>query len=236
MLVWTAWAAFGRTRWKADKHHKYPKKNSSGAKLSTSCGAPAISANVGKEMIAARLREDLEHCFCCCVGPDQGLWDDGLPVSAPVRVGVNILFYGKRKSAFPFHCLAGPDWPFSVVVLFLMISINAAVLYVISPIGWIPVMIGIIGAVSLLCAYMRTAFSDPGIIYKNDYPAPPEQRDLESSESLTTTQSPVTLSASMPGVPHTIECGQCALRRPYTARHCDYCKVCIDNLDHHCPW
>eukprot|EP01032_Pedospumella_encystans_P008432 gene8432-10011_t len=40
----------------------------------------------------------------------------------------------------------------------------------------------------------------------------------------------------MPAVPHTIECGQCDLRRPYTARHCDYCKLCVDNLDHHCPW
>lgn len=32
-----------------------------------------------------------------------------------------------------------------------------------------------------------------------------------------------------------IECGQCELQRPYTARHCHYCGVCIDELDHHCP-
>ena len=43
-------------------------------------------------------------------------------------------------------------------------------------------------------------------------------------------------STIMPSVPHTIECGQCDLRRPFTARHCEYCKLCIDNLDHHCPW
>lgn len=35
--------------------------------------------------------------------------------------------------------------------------------------------------------------------------------------------------------PDRLECGQCELQRPYTARHCHYCGVCIDELDHHCP-
>jgi hypothetical protein len=33
----------------------------------------------------------------------------------------------------------------------------------------------------------------------------------------------------------TIECGMCEIQRPITARHCTYCGVCIDGLDHHCP-
>jgi hypothetical protein len=47
---------------------------------------------------------------------------------------------------------------------------------------------------------------------------------------------PITIEPYIPAVPTTIECGQCELQRPYSARHCTYCKACIDNLDHHCPW
>jgi hypothetical protein len=32
-----------------------------------------------------------------------------------------------------------------------------------------------------------------------------------------------------------IECGHCEIQRPMTARHCNYCGVCVENLDHHCP-
>ena len=42
-------------------------------------------------------------------------------------------------------------------------------------------------------------------------------------------------AASSSGAPTDIECGQCDIRRPYTARHCHHCGVCIDQLDHHCP-
>ena len=24
--------------------------------------------------------------------------------------------------------------------------------------------------------------------------------------------------------------------RPHEARHCYECQVCVDDLDHHCPW
>lgn len=193
-------------------------------------------------MIAKEIREPLERLVCCCVTDDgNGLYDDGKPVEGPTRVGISILFYGKRKSQFPSHCMVGPDWPFVALVYTLIIVINIGVLYAIHPIGWIPVVIGLVGAVALLCAYSITVFSDPGIIYKNDYRAPSDPNDIESapaSNQKSTLQTPIMTNAStlMPPVPHTIECGQCDLRRPYTARHCDYCKMCVDNLDHHCPW
>lgn len=47
---------------------------------------------------------------------------------------------------------------------------------------------------------------------------------------------PITVQPYVPAVPSTIECGQCDLQRPYSARHCSMCKVCVDGLDHHCPW
>ena len=199
-----------------------------------------------KEMIHATVREPLERWFCCCVSEDQGLFDDGNPVLRPTRIGLSMLFYGKRKSYFPFHCMVGPDWIFVAFVFAAIIVINIVILYVISPIGWIPVVIGLVGAICLLVTYAQTVFSDPGIIYKNDFTpqvptvsyTPPDQTSDIESNSNRNEKSPFAVSPNtvMPSVPHTIECGQCDLRRPYTARHCEYCKVCIDNLDHHCPW
>lgn len=33
-----------------------------------------------------------------------------------------------------------------------------------------------------------------------------------------------------------VTCAQCQIRRPRTAMHCYDCSVCIDQMDHHCPW
>ena len=32
------------------------------------------------------------------------------------------------------------------------------------------------------------------------------------------------------------ECSQCDLYRPPGAQHCYDCQVCVEDLDHHCPW
>jgi len=32
------------------------------------------------------------------------------------------------------------------------------------------------------------------------------------------------------------DCGVCKHSRPRSVGHCHYCGVCIDNIDHHCPW
>ncbi len=33
-----------------------------------------------------------------------------------------------------------------------------------------------------------------------------------------------------------IECSNCECKRPRNAHHCHECKLCIVDLDHHCPW
>lgn len=121
--------------------------------------------------------------------------------------------------------------------------------------GWIPVMLGLVSACMLLIAYTMTVFSDPGIIYKDDYKsnsiisASSNETDIENllvqdntndllateMQSINTNKNTTFILPPVPSI-STIECGQCKLQRPYTARHCCYCKVCIDDLDHHCPW
>lgn len=58
-----------------------------------------------------------------------------------------------------------------------------------------------------------------------------------TGESSTTVISPMEeVGVRPPDIPSTIECGQCKIQRPFSARHCYYCKVCVNELDHHCPW
>lgn len=197
-------------------------------------------------MINKSVRDRFDNICCLCVSEDDSFIDDGKCVSWPTRIGGQILLYGKRKSYFPYHCMVGPDWIIVVLVYFLIIAINAIVLGVISPLGWPPVLIGLVGMACLLAAYSSVACSDPGIIYKNDFT--PESTandgvgDIEdpacgASIAITAGSSVVTTPPrAMLDVPNTMDCGQCEFKRPYSARHCTYCEVCIDELDHHCPW
>ena len=295
-------------------------------------------------MLAKAVREPLNQLCCSWVRKpslERQLYDDHAYISYPTWIGGSILCYGRRKSYFPFHCMVGPDWLMVVIVFILIFLVNGVTLFIVSPLGWIPVLIGAFGAILLLTAYGAVAFTDSGIIYSNQYPKPvssgvtsasgshfppsnkgtaasttntttavisdqdssssqspligqttPESQDnladsstveqngrqstssnsetdalvpAKSRDSNTgpgqehevelTTTSPVIATGFpqtssnitpahvvMPTVPsyeqtvHTMECGQCQLQRPYTGRHCHYCEVCIDHLDHHCPW
>jgi len=230
-------------------------------------------------MIAQDIRAPLERWFCCCVADSSDLSDDGKWVRRPTRIGKSILFWGKRKSFFPFQCHVGPDWPLSVFTLGSILVVNTVILTVISPIGYIPVILGLIGAAILVVSYCITAFSDPGIVYSNDCdltdangalamngkdieaavidekstlhtPIMQNEDKVSSSSSGTGPGSdkdrPAEESSSLGGggatdlppthIPHSMDCGQCEFKRPYSSRHCDYCGQCIDRLDHHCPW
>jgi palmitoyltransferase ZDHHC9/14/18 len=187
----------------------------------------------------------LERWFCGCVEDSRDLTDNGKPVERPTRVGGSILLYGRRKSSFPYHCMVGPDWPCTVLSLVLMVVVNTVVLSVISPLGWITVVIGIVGGVLFMVFFCLTAFSDPGIVYKNEFGSLDAElaSDVEnvdkSSQSVPLNAGALGTSTTVqriPPVPHSIECGQCEIRRPYTARHCTHCGNCIDVQDHHCPW
>jgi palmitoyltransferase ZDHHC9/14/18 len=69
----------------------------------------------------------------------------------------------------------------------------------------------------LLGLFLLTACSDPGIVYS---------LPLDEEEAL----APGTSGTTM------LMCQQCHIQRPSTACHCYECNVCVDKLDHHCPW
>jgi uncharacterized paraquat-inducible protein A len=62
--------------------------------------------------------------------------------------------------------------------------------------------------VFVLGALAMTGFTDPGIIFHREY-----ELDPETAESH-----------------RVIECAQCRVKRPHTARHCYRCSVCVDGV------
>eukprot|EP01041_Mallomonas_annulata_P006132 gene6132-12417_t len=195
---------------------------------------------------SAQQRTALDKCFCCCVKeslrPGEIIGDDGRYFAHPVRIGRNILFYGRRNTQWPMQCHMGPDWPGVVLVYTGIIVSNIVILGIISPLGWPVILIGGSSAIALLYTYSVVALSDPGIVYK-ECVASPEDGNLEENLSSHLVQNNISESKSINNSSTSneskvqkIECGTCEIQRPITAAHCSYCGVCIDNLDHHCPW
>jgi hypothetical protein len=60
----------------------------------------------------------------------------------------------------------------------------------------------------VLIALAFTGFTDPGIIFHREYEIDPEVADMHQ----------------------VIECAQCRVKRPHTARHCYRCGVCVDQV------
>lgn len=75
----------------------------------------------------------------------------------------------------------------------------------------------------LLLVFSFTACSDPGIIFKTENNL--MRVDIENKDSI----QDLNLN-------NLIECSQCLIDRPKTANHCYQCGLCIDEIDHHCPW
>ncbi|RYG65087.1 hypothetical protein EON64_12660 [archaeon] len=189
-------------------------------------------------MIHQAIRSPINNFCCSCVVTDHSMVDDGSFTCRPKRIGASILLCGRRKSHFPFQCMIGPDWPLVMLVYFLIITINVIILAVSSPLGWPPILIGAFGAITLLTTYSMTVCSDPGIVYKNDYVAASSDalaQDLESSPNSSMLQQGGRALETVHGA-DLMECGHCQFLRPKCARHCTFCQVCVDELDHHCPW
>ena len=62
--------------------------------------------------------------------------------------------------------------------------------------------------------YALTALKNPGIVLPNEFL---EDEDQEANYSMS-------------------KCNKCNIMRDHTTVHCHDCNVCIQGMDHHCPW
>lgn len=137
----------------------------------------------------------------------------------PLLIGNCVLLFGRKNSHFPLHALVGPDWPCMLGTNILIIV--PTVLFLIKVAAALSPAVVVIGTVSLallLAVFLATACTDPGIVFSS----PSETSDEEKFE--------LSSEISM------LKCSQCNIRRPSTACHCYECNVCVERLDHHCPW
>lgn len=138
---------------------------------------------------------------------DDYLVDDGKTVICcyhrPVRVGANILCYGKRVSYWPWQCLIGPDWPCSMFTYVAIIAVHAFVLGITSiHLGWPVLLVGSMGGCGLLYVYSMVACSNPGMVLKpiSEVYAGDVENDVESGNGNDEREDKVVTTVSAPNV------------------------------------
>jgi len=108
--------------------------------------------------------------------------------------------------------------------------------YVVSPLGWPVILIGLFGFIILLCSYSAVACGDPGIIFSepDESVLPGDQLLKEDEEENAISEGKATISSmqevplndssgssvskfQVPRVMDTIECGTCNIQRPLSA-------------------
>lgn len=97
-----------------------------------------------------------------------GLVDDGTFYFFPQRIGKCTLWYGKKRSFFPFHALMGPDWPCMLITYFLILC--PSYFFITGPAAEVGTALVILTALSTAfacCAFSAAACSDPGIVFKD---------------------------------------------------------------------
>mmetsp|Transcript_43287 Transcript_43287/g.135503 ORF Transcript_43287/g.135503 Transcript_43287/m.135503 type:complete len:152 (+) Transcript_43287:376-831(+) len=106
----------------------------------------------------------------------------------------------------------------------------------------IVLVIGLLGASLTVWAFTMTACADPGIVYRRragqrashrSRAVSPEEPQLSTDYSSRTSMRRdddelLRLGYTM--------CSICEVPRPPGAQHCYDCDVCVEDLDHHCPW
>ena len=138
---------------------------------------------------------------------------------------------GYVDTSFPFHAMVGPDWTCMLVTYCLIIGGGyATIIGFVSKFEWasvlVPLQWSLVGA-TVLC-YTFAGCSEPGIIFKELFDDPVEleatadERDLEDN--------------SKRRMPKRSKCMHCEVYRLPSASHCYDCDLCIEDLDHHCPW
>ena len=127
-----------------------------------------------------------------------------------LRVGATWLICGKKRSRWPLHWFVGPDWCCMLCTYTLVLVPTVAFIIFIGEHHWAARYGAVLTGSATLVAFSSAACSDPGVVYR------------EAGQEETG------------GDVHS--CRRCDVVRPHEARHCYECQVCIDDLDHHCPW
>ena len=122
----------------------------------------------------------------------------------------------------------GPDIGVTLFAALLTLSISVVFWVWVCPSLHLLATAGGVALYLVNASFMAvTATTDPGII--------PRNTTMDDAEAAANSQS--TRTQEVNGMVINLKwCYTCRIWRPPRAAHCSECNVCVDRLDHHCPW
>lgn len=152
----------------------------------------------------------------------------------------------------------GPHWYCCILMLAFIVGCGWS--YISGVHDQREIIIGVIITSLSTLAFLRCAFSNPGVLEAAAvcWLDPPEIAGEEGAEqnkdANADSSDPRSLAVherndSRSGHLRRIDCdelrnrsargrrcGYCDVVQPYGCMHCDFCGVCVEGFDHHCPW
>lgn len=122
----------------------------------------------------------------------------------------------------------GPDSGVTLFAALLTLSISVVFWVWVCPSLHVLATVGGVALYVVNALFMAvTATTDPGII--------PRNTTMDDAEAAANSQS--TRTQTVNGTVINLKwCYTCRIWRPPRAAHCSECNVCVERLDHHCPW
>jgi len=127
----------------------------------------------------------------------------------------------------------GPHWYCSVIMLSFIIGVGY--IYIVG-VGLVRGFCHFLGGTTVtmlsVATFLRCALADPGVVRR-------QSQDCEASRESGDSAAEV-LRPDESGTSRRMKlgrhCSKCNVPQPWGVVHCDFCQVCIEGHDHHCPW
>lgn len=144
-----------------------------------------------------------------------------------------------RILAFRLPCgvvYIGPHWYCSIFMLSFILGVGG--FYCSSAAtqrGPWPLLGGIVVTTLSTWTFLRCALANPGVLKAQTSGVPDAEEALDGS-CLAGGGSAVASRQRRAALTTGQRCHTCNLVQPRGCSHCDFCQVCIEGFDHHCPW
>jgi len=131
----------------------------------------------------------------------------------------------------------GPHWYCSIIMLGLILGVGGLYIFGIAgELGVKHLVAGLCVTLASTSAFLNCALADPGILHRQ--PAAAAREEGAEGENGSTAAGDSSQPAALQGRPlvRGRRCQKCSVDQPRGCSHCEFCEVCIEGFDHHCPW
>lgn len=121
----------------------------------------------------------------------------------------------------------GPHWYCSAIMLSFIVGVGYC--FTVNSLSTAQLFNGVAVTVLSTLTFLRCALSNPGIV---------DTRKAKTADETGSAveQGRVGTDALRPALIAGRKCNKCNVVPPPGSSHCDFCQVCVEGHDHHCPW